>query len=286
MVATTGSFTRAAAALNYAQSSITAQIQALEGDLGVRLFQRFPRRVALTDAGERFLQVAEEMLRLADHAVQVVRAREEPQGALVLSAPETLCSYWLPAVFRHFRKAHPRVRLVFRPAPVADFRRMVGEGVLDLAFVLEEPIAEGALHVESLFPVPMQVVAAPGHALTRARSVRALDLKGESVLLTELGCSYRNQFEHALIAAGAHPGPTLEFASVESIKQCVMAGLGVSILPHLSIRQELARGRMKILRWKDPPFHVQAQVVARPDNLGRPAVRAFLEAVRAHLPGS
>jgi DNA-binding transcriptional LysR family regulator len=282
LVAATGSFTQAAAALHYAQSSVTAHIQALEGDLGVQLFQRLPRRVVLTPAGARLLKEADALLQQVEQARQAVRAPEGAEGPFTLSAPDTLCIHWLPAVFREFRSARPEVRMVFRPAPWAELRRLVGEGALDLALVLEEPIAEGALHVESLFPTQMVLVAPPDHRLALGGPVRTQDLRNESLLLSERGCSYRNLFEHALIAAGVHPGTALEFANVEAIKQCVMAGLGITLLPDLAVRREVARGQLKVLDWQGPAVTIQAQAICRVGSLETAGVRSFLAMARRH----
>jgi DNA-binding transcriptional LysR family regulator len=280
MVAATGNFTQAAAALNYAQSSVTAQIQTLEADLGVRLFTRLPRKAVLTEAGARLLPSAERLLLLAEQTRSVVHEAEIPAGTLTLGAPDTLCTHWLPKIFREYRRSHPQVRLVFRPTPVAELRRLVREGVLDVAFVLEEPIRGGALNVETLAVIPLWVLAPPGHRLTSARQVRAQDLHGESILLTELGCSYRNLFEHALIAAGAHPGPTLEFGAVETIKQCVMAGLGVTVLPSLAVAKEVAEGSLVVLPWAGGRLDVSNQMLWRPGSEAVPAVQAFLDLAR------
>src|SRR2546421_3651462 len=95
LVATTLSFTRAAAALSYAQSSVTAQIQSLEDELGVQLFDRLGRRVALTDAGLRLLRYADRLLDLAEEARAAVADGGDPLGSLCISAPETLCIYRL-----------------------------------------------------------------------------------------------------------------------------------------------------------------------------------------------
>src|SRR5688500_4041002 len=89
------SFSRAATSLNYVQSSVTAQIQTLEDDLGVQLFDRMGKRVALTDAGKRLLLYAEKILRLAEEARSAVKTDEEPGGTVVVSAPESLCTYRL-----------------------------------------------------------------------------------------------------------------------------------------------------------------------------------------------
>jgi DNA-binding transcriptional LysR family regulator len=282
LVAATGSFTQAAAALHYAQSSVTAHIQALEGDLGVQLFQRLPRRVVLTPAGARLLRSADTLLQQVEQARQAVRAPEAAVGPFTLSAPDTLCIHWLPAVFREFRSVHPELRMVFRPAPWTELRRLVGDGALDLALVLEEPITEGALHVESLFPTPMVLVAPPDHRLALAGPVQTQDLRDESLLLTERGCSYRNLFEHALIAAGVYPGTALEFANVEAIKQCVMAGLGITLLPDLAVRREVARGQLKVLDWQGPARTIQAQAICRAGSLETEGVRGFLAIARRH----
>jgi DNA-binding transcriptional LysR family regulator len=280
MVAATGNFTQAATALNYSQSSVTAQIQALEGDLDVRLFNRLPRGVVLTDAGSKLLPAAERLLLLAEQTRASVHEPDQPTGTLTLSAPDALCTHWLPPIFREYRRRHGQVRLVFRPAPVAELRRLVSEGVLDVAFVLEEPIRKGALRVETMATIPLLVLAPADHPLASRKDVRALDLKGEPILFTELGCSYRNVFEHALIAAGAHPGSTLEFGSVEAIKQCVMAGLGLTVLPALAVAKEVAQGAMAVLPWRDGKLEVANQMLWRPDREALPAVRDFLALVR------
>src|SRR5258708_269564 len=155
MVATTLSFTQAASALGYVQSSVTAQIQALEADLGVPLFDRLGKRIVLTDAGSRLLRYAEKILALAEEARSVVAGDDEPTGSLTISAPESLCTYRLPAILGLFRERYPRVQLLFRPSPSADMRRRVGEGLLDLAFVLEEPIQSGNLSSEQLIREPL-----------------------------------------------------------------------------------------------------------------------------------
>src|SRR5436190_8129479 len=116
MVATTLSFTQTAATLGYVQSSVTAQIQALETDLGVPLFDRLGKRVTLTDAGQRLLHYAEKMLDLAEEARSIVPGDTEPTGSLTISAPESLCAYRLPVVLNEFRKRYPQVRLMFLPS--------------------------------------------------------------------------------------------------------------------------------------------------------------------------
>ena len=111
LIAQTQSFSRTAAALNYAQSTVSAQIQGLEEELGIPLFDRLGKRVALTEAGQRLLGYAEKILDLAAEARFSITSEETLTGTLTISAAETLCTYRLPAILREFRTSPPSGRL-------------------------------------------------------------------------------------------------------------------------------------------------------------------------------
>src|ERR1700743_2802233 len=111
-VARTRSFTKAAAQLYYAQSSVTAQVHALEQDLGSPLFNRLGRQVELTEAGRRFLSYAEKLICLAEAARMAVQQNGEIAGPLVVSASESLLTYRLPELLRTFQSTYPDVQLM------------------------------------------------------------------------------------------------------------------------------------------------------------------------------
>lgn len=286
-VAETLNFTRAAAALGYVQSSVTAQIQALEEELGTPLFDRLGKRVTLTEAGRRLLVYAEKMVSLAEEARAAVCDGAEPMGTLTISAPETLCTYRLPGLLREFRSRYPQVRLLLRPAPFAELRRLVAEGVLDVAFTLEEPApSPTSLHVEALLTERLMLIAPPEHALAARQRVVAADLDGEPVLVTETGCSYRNLFERVLAAGGVRPATTLEFSSIEAIKQFVMVGMGVAVLPEVTVAADIAEGRLAALRWAGDELRIVTQMVWHKDKWFSPALAAFLATTREVLAGA
>lgn len=282
-LARTLSFTRAATLLNYAQSSVTAQIQALEEELGTPLFNRLGRRVTLTDAGQRFLSYAERVLALVDEGRNAVSSAEEMTGTLTIGAPETLCTYRLPALLHAYRLRYPAVRLTYRPNPAADLRKRVSDGELDVAFVMEELCASASLAAETLVAEPVVVVTAADHPLTQLTSVRPSDLRGVDVLLTEGGCSYRRLFERALSEADVRPATLLEFNSVEAIKQCVIAGMGISALPTVAVATEMAQGRMAEIRWDGPTLGVYTQMVWHRHRWLSPPLVAFLNLARETL---
>ena len=284
------SFSRAAARLGYVQSSVSTQVAALERELGVPLFDRLGRRIALTEAGRVMLRYAGGLLDLAGEAREAVAdagtGSGEVSGTLVVSAPETLLTYRLPRLLALFHERYPRVKFSVRPSAVGrlagSMRRAVEEGTVDVAFVMDAPVEAPGLGVETLIEEGVSVVAPPGHALASAVAVSPRDLSGETVLLPEApesGCAYRAQFERQLTGAGVVPPERMEFQSIEAVKQCVAAGMGVSVLIGAAVDTELADGGLSELRWGEP-FNVLTQMVWHEARWKSPALRAFLETTR------
>lgn len=282
-VATHLSFTRAAVALDYAQSSVTAQIQALEDEIGLPLFDRVGRRVSLTAAGQRLLWYADKMLELAAEAKAAVAGATTPTGTLTISAPETICSYRLPVVLQEFRQHFPQVRLTFKPLPSSELRQAVSEGTLDVAFLLDEPLQANNLNIEILRDEAIWLVGPPDHRLASFVRVLPGDIEGEPLLLTESGCTYRSLFKRALAEAGVHPNVIMEFSSVDSIKQCVMAGMGLTVLPAVAVQREVESGELVAIKWAGSPISVALQMAWHRDKWISPALHEFLCLARTRL---
>jgi DNA-binding transcriptional LysR family regulator len=271
------SFTRAALELDYAQSSVTAQIQALEEELGVPLFDRVSKKVTLTLAGQRLNWYAEKILNLATEAQTVVSGQDAPSGSLVISAPETACAYILPPILASFQEKYPQVRLIFKPMGVAELRRKVSESIIDMAFLIDEILPAPNLVIEQIAEVPILICAPARHRLATNRRISPTELEGEPLLLTESGCTYRELFSRTLRALGVQPNVTLEFTSVESIKQCVISGMGITVLPGVSVQREVDVGQLAVLPWTAPDINVYLQMVWHRDlpklSCGMPLLR-------------
>ena len=284
------SFSRAASRLGYVQSSVSAQVAALEQELGAPLFDRLGRRIALTDAGRVMLRYSGRLLNLAGEAREAVAdagvGSGEVTGTLTVSAPETLLTYRLPRLLALFHQRHPKVRLSVRPSAVGrlagSMRRGVEEGGVDVAFVLDGHIEASGLSVEPLLEEDVSVIAPAAHSLASSTLVAPRDLSGETVLLPEApesGCAYRGQFERQLGAAGVVSPEKMEFQSIEAVKQCVAAGMGVSVLPSVAVDAEFEGGKLAALRWEES-FEVLTQMVWNGERWQSPALRAFLETAR------
>jgi len=290
-VARRSSFGRAASALGYVQSTVSAQIQSLERDLGVQLFDRLGRRVVLTAAGRALLPHAERMLDSAAAAradvTAAVAASGEIIGTLTVSAPESLLTYRLPSILSWLRRQHPAIRVELRPSAIGrfrgDVRRALANGSVDIALVLDTILRVPGFRSEPLVREPIGVIAAPLDRLASARLVDPKDLDDAVVLLPEApdsGCVYRAQFERQLAEGHVAPRTSLEFSSIEAVKQCVVAGMGVSVLPSVAVEADVLAGRLVLLPWRGR-FEAVTQLVWNNRRAMSPAVGAFLDAARA-----
>lgn len=281
VVASELSFTKAANILNYAQSSVSAHIQALEDELGTPLFERLGKQIILTDAGRRMAQSTERILADVEEMKKLVPSNDIPSGTLTIGAHESQCAYRLPQVLNQFRIKYPEVQLIFRPI-ISDesIRVQITQGKLDAAFLLSSLSNQHGLIVELLRDEPIMVICHPNHPLTKQSIVLPSDLTGETLLTTEEGCDYRHIFEQMLMSNGVHLGTKIEFASIEAIKQCVIAGLGIAVLPEMTIKKEISSGEISVLPWSGPNFPIATQLAWHKDKWISPALRAFIDITR------
>jgi len=275
-VATVLSFTQAAAELKYAQSSVTSQIRALESSLGTELFDRLGSRIRLTQAGERLLPYARQIIELSEEARAAVVGEEEPTGALAVGTMESLTSYRLPPLLEYFHHRYPKVRLSLRTTIGDETRQALRQGTYDLGFLMEEETRHPGLESEVLAVEPLALVAAPGHELAGAAPETA-DLVRQPLLATEPGCAYRDLFERELGALG--PVSFMEFGTIEATKRAAAAGLGISLLPEVTVAAELAEGSLVRLRW-EPPFTLRTQLAWRSGKRLPAHARLFVEQAR------
>ncbi|MFB4166819.1 LysR family transcriptional regulator [Virgibacillus sp. JSM 102003] len=282
--AETLNFTKTAKILNFAQSSVTAQIKALEKELDTPLFERLGKRLYLTESGRQFKAYADKMLVLTEEARLVTSGLEEPSGTLVIGAQESQCTYRLPPILKEFKDQFPNVKLIFKPAHSDEMaKEKLLDGNLDVAFIMDTLKPGDALTIESLTQDRMKLVAAPDHSLLNKSQVFPKDLEQETLLLTETGCSYRTYLENTWREAEIYPTNKFEFVSIEAIKQCVIAGLGIAILPEMAVEKDLKEGLMKEIKWKQPASPFFTQIAWHKDKLMTIPLQSFIELTRRTL---
>lgn len=282
-LASTCSFSQTAELLSYVPSTITMQIKSLEEELGVKLLDRLGKKVVLTDAGQQFLPYATKILNDVEEAKCISSQHGELAGTVVIGADEVLCAYLLPALFKRFRADYPGVRLLFRPLSGQELKSSLREGHADVVFVLDEPINSKDLHSEFLKDETFQMVVSPDHMLASRSALVIDDFHKQHFLLTEKNCSYRTYFDQSITKKGADALTELEFHSVEAIKQCVAAGLGIALLPEMALKKELSDGEVVALPWDLSDISFSAQMLWHREKWISPSMAAFMDVAKSEL---
>ncbi|CAL9521938.1 LysR family transcriptional regulator [Streptomyces sp. enrichment culture] len=278
-VATVLSFTRAAAELKYAQSSVTAQIRSLESSLGTELFDRLGGHIRLTEAGERLLPYARQIIELTEEARAAVAGVEEPSGTLAVGTMESLTNHRLPPLLEYFHHRYPKVRLSLRTTIGDETRQALRQGTYDVGFLMEEETEHPGLETVVLATEPLVLVGAPGHPLA-GRPLTTADLLAQPLLATEPGCAYRDLFERELTShSPADPVDFMEFGTIEATKRAAAAGLGIALLPGITVAAELAEKNLVRLDWQ-PPFTLRTQLAWRSGKRLAAHARLFVEQAR------
>lgn len=278
-----GSFSQAAQFLGYTQSTVTTHIQLLEKELDTALFERFGHQLMLTTDGERLYDYAEQIAKLADDAKNEFENFEAPRGPVVIGMPESLCMYYLTDVLKEYASLYPDVGLKLKLGIASDFRPLLRKNTMDLAFFLEKNIKDADLVGQLLWPEPIVMVAAPRHRLARQKKVRVKDLQGQTFVFTDSGSSYRMALEEILAKNDVQARTVLEIGHIQTIKQFVIANLGIAILPLIAVKQEIETGLLAALPWQGADLKTCAYLVYHKDKWHSHAIRAFIKLVQERL---
>jgi DNA-binding transcriptional LysR family regulator len=273
------SFTKTADKLGYAQSTITTQMQLLEGELDVKLFERFGRNIILTAAGENLLPYANQIMNLSTDAKNSLDNTNTPKGSIIIGAVESLCISLLPDLMKKYQESYPEVKLVLKLGNCKMFRDQLRKNLIDIAFFLDQKIVSSDLILDAQFQEPIVFAASPSYGLA-GKELQAEDLKKFKFILTEEGCPYRNMLENYFNHYNVFPESTLEIESIQTIKRLAVNGTGITLLPKIAIEDELENHLLTILNIKDYDFHVYTQVIHHKDKWVSAPLKAFIELIK------
>ncbi|OOM77340.1 LysR family transcriptional regulator [Clostridium sp. BL-8] len=274
-VAKLSNFTKAAFELGYSQSAITAQIQQLEKELGVNLFERLGKNISLTSEGEQLLVYAKQIIKLCDEAKSNL-STSDVKGTLTIGANESLCAVRLPPLLKEFHDRYPEIEILLKMEGNNKCKTLIRENQIDVAFIIGQKINTSELITELEFPEPLVLLAAPGHPLTFKKHVYPEDIADCNIIVAEKGCGYRNLFEQSLNDAEVTPKSIMEMGSIQSIKQLTMSGLGITLLPKIAAQEELKRNELIELHLWEDSFYLTTQMVYHRDKWVSRALRAFI----------
>jgi DNA-binding transcriptional LysR family regulator len=268
------SFTRAARELHLTQPAVSTQVKQLEEHAGLPLFEQLGKRIYLTRAGSELLDHSRAIIqkfREAEEAMQQLKGI--PGGKLnvtVISAGD----YFFPHLLAAFAKRHPGVALGLTVVNRAELLRQMAENMLDLGIIVRPPDDPDVV-AEPFSPHPYVVVAMPDHPLAGRRRIPLARLAQERFVVREKGSETWIAMERAFGAWLAKLNITMEIGSTETIKQAVMAGMGISFLSAHTVALERRVGHLVILDVQGFPLMQSWYVVHRREKRLPPAATAF-----------
>jgi len=281
------SFARAAEALHLTPPAVTMQVKELESQLGLPLFERQGRQVSLTTAGEYFLVYARRLLATLKEADDAMARFKSAESGLLSVGLVSTAKYFVPALLARFHDEHPGVEVKLSVCQNrAQLVALLQSGEVDLA-VMGRPPKELATRAEPFAAHPQVFVAAPGHALAALDHVPLEALANQRFIAREAGSGTRKVMDDFLREHHLAPRIAMEMPSNETIKQAVMAGMGVSFLSLHTLGLELRAGALKLLDVEHTPVMRTWNLVRMQSKLLSPAAEAFryfmLEHAETHL---
>ena len=247
-------FGKAAEACFVSQPTLSMQIRKLEEELGVALFERAPRKVMLTPAGQDMVQRASRILAEVEQMKEAARRSKDPEaGTLRLGVFPTLGPYLLPHVVPQLRERFPQLELQLVEEKSDILLQRLREGRLDAA-LLALPLHDEQLHAEFLFEEPFVFAAPAQHPLAQGATLSMDALTDETLLLLEDGHCLRDQALDVCRLSGAQEKAGFRATSLETLRQMVAAGAGVTLLPALAVLAPVAQPRnIRLVPFRDPP---------------------------------
>jgi LysR family hydrogen peroxide-inducible transcriptional activator len=279
-VADTRHFGRAAARCFVSQPTLSAQLKKLEEYLGVQLIERQPNNVCLTEAGAQIVARARRILEASDEVVALARTHRDPlAGRLRLALLPTIGPYLLPRVSQALRRALPRLELQLYEYQTAPMLEKLNAGELDLG-ILALPVDLDGLEARELFAEPFTVALPERHPLAKRERLQVADLEGESLLLLEEGHCLRDQALEVCSRIRAGEPQDFRATSLETLRQMVATGAGVTLLPELATKGAYGAARgVVVLPFSKPAPVRHVGAVWRRTTARRPAIDAICKLI-------
>lgn len=241
----TGSFTAAAEKLNYTQSTITVQINQLEQELQVKLFEKIGRRMVITSAGEKFIPYVNNVITAIDKLQYFNKELNECEGELHIGVAETYLCYKLPAILKRFTEKAPKSKLYIHSMNCYEIRNQLINGVLDIGIFYENIGGYAdSLTTHKLDTYKVALFASPkiaGQFSDFITPSRKIDIP---LIINEPNCIFRQIFEQYLKEKEIVLDHTIELGSIATIKRLVENDVGISFLPQFVAETEIKKGSL------------------------------------------
>jgi len=234
-LADTGHFGKAAERTCVSQPTLSAQLKKLEEYLGVKLVERQPKNVQLTEVGKQIVVRARRMLEEGEEIIALARSNTDPfAGKLKVALIPTIGPYLLPRVMQKIRKALPHLGLMLYEYQTEPLLKRLRDGEIDLG-VIALPVLQEGLESRLLYEEAFTLALPNNHPLAEKTTVRLPELKGHTLLLLEDGHCLRDQALEVCSRVDLREAEDFRATSLETLRQMVVAGLGITLLPELAV---------------------------------------------------
>ncbi|MFI4930830.1 MAG: LysR family transcriptional regulator [Burkholderiales bacterium] len=280
-------FSRAAQELHLTQPAVSTQIKLLQQHAGLALFEQLGKKVYLTPAGTELLRYSRAIIELFRQAGEAMATRQGVSGGTLNVAVISAGDYFFPQLLAEFSRGAPGVKLNLGVFNRQQLLQQLADNLTDLAIMVRPPRELDTVN-EPFAPHPYVIVARPDHPLAQRRRVPVSALLHEPWLTRERGSDTWNSMEDGFGAQLAKLNVAMEIRSTETIKQAVIAGMGISFLSAHTIGRELEMGQLAVLDVAGFPLRLQWYVVHLRQKVLAPvafAFKAFLLARGAQLIG-
>ena len=276
-----GSVNRAAEALHLAPSSVSAQLRELSAELGVSLFEQTGRRIVLSAAGQALLPGFRAFHTLVkDIEQQAKRIVDEPVGELKLFAPSSMCIYRLPPLIEALQASAPQLEITLTHEPF-DYQTALHNREIDAAILVSEQ-NDAQWQSHPLLAEKVIYICHPSRHQQKVLSVH--ELYKQSLITTEPGCSYRIAAENHFNATGIKLKPRQSFSNVEVVRRCLLANMGIGLLPECVVEEDLRQGTLVEQSVAGAPYRFQSMLVYPKGAVPGPKLQALIDVVNHSNP--
>lgn len=277
-------FSKTAEQLGYSQSAVTMQIKQLETELHAQLFERIGKQVKLTQAGERLLPHALEILNTVRKAERISQEPEQISGKLRIGTCESLVISMLPPVILEISQLCPHVEISTHTALVPDLFQMLRQNDIDILYFLDEKHDSPEWIKVSERPEKIFFVASAESSLAGQSRIPIERLLEEPLFLTEKGISYRYAMEQLLAAKGYELHPFWEVGNTDVITRFLLKNKGISFLPEYVVHDYLEQGDLIVLDTECNDIIMWSQLAYHRHKYVTPQMNLFLDLMSKHIP--
>ena len=282
-IAEVQNFSKTAEQLGYSQSAVTMQIKQLEAELHTQLFERIGKQIKLTQAGERLLPYALEILNSVRKAESIVQEPERISGKLRIGTCESYVISILPPVLMEFSELCPHVEVSTHTALVHDLFNMLRQNDIDILYFLDEKFYFPEWVIVSEQPQKIFFVASAESSLAGQKHISIERLLQEPLFLTEKGISYRYAMEQALAAKGYELHPLWEVGNTDVITRFLLKNKGISFLPEYVVTDYIKSGQIIVLDTECDEIVMWSQLVYHRNKCVTPQMNLFLELILKYI---